>query len=183
MLPRNWNSACTQIEKLQVCILLKARLYTILETASSILKLCLHFIIISPCKVSTKTETVISTDNISMINLVLTNNKNFWNWFSSHWSLEKYYTCSIYCVVLTEYYFLNILFISLSHSCLLHNGSNILDPASIIYIVWYFFTHFGLAMTWYRKWPENFWLFTQSNKRLININDLMRSLISFLYTT
>ena len=48
-------------------------LYTGLGIASSILKLCLHFMIISPYTVSTKTETMISIDNISMTNVVFTN--------------------------------------------------------------------------------------------------------------
>ena len=48
-------------------------LYTGLETASIIIKLCLHLMIISPYTVSTKTETMISIDNIFMTNVVFTN--------------------------------------------------------------------------------------------------------------
>ena len=57
-----------------------------------------------------------------MTNVVFTNYGIFWNRFSSHCSIEKHYTCSIYYVVLTEYFFLNRLYIAVSHSCILHNG-------------------------------------------------------------
>ena len=48
-------------------------LYTGLGTASSIPKLCLYFMIISPYIVSTKTEAMISIANIFMTNVVFTN--------------------------------------------------------------------------------------------------------------
>ena len=114
----------------------RTMLYTDHGTASSILKLCLHFMIISPYTVFTKTEKMISIDSIFMRNVVFTNYGIHSNTFSSHCSIEKHYTCSIYCVVLTEYFFLNTfyivlsqscillnrLYIVLSHSCILHNG-------------------------------------------------------------
>ena len=37
------------------------------------IKLCLHFMIISPCTVSTKTKIMILVDNIFMTNVVFTN--------------------------------------------------------------------------------------------------------------
>ena len=118
----NWRGARMQSEKLQVWILLGPMLYTGLGTASSIPKLCLHFMIILPYIVSTKTETMISIANIFMTNVVFTNYWILWNNFSFHCSIEKDYTCSIFCVVLTEYCFLKRFHISLSHSCILHNG-------------------------------------------------------------
>ena len=118
----NWHSARTQSEKLQVWILLGPMLYTGLGTVSSILKLCLHFMIITPYTVSTKPETMISIDKIFMTNVVFTNYGILRNSFSSYCRIEKRYACSIYCVVLTEYVFLNRLHITLSHSCILHNG-------------------------------------------------------------
>ena len=108
-LPRNtavpWpnrHGARTQSEKLQVWILLGPMLSTGLGTASSILKLCLHFII-SPYTASIKTETMISID-IFMINGAFTNHGILWNSFSSHCSIEKHCTYSIYCVVLTKHF-------------------------------------------------------------------------------
>ena len=38
---------------------------------------------------------------------------------------------------------------------------------------------FGEAMTWYRKWWTNFWLFTQGNKRLSNTTMKFNDLIFF----
>ena len=118
----NQHSARTQSEDLHVWILPRPMLYIDLGTASSILKLFLHFIIISPYTVSTKTETTISIDNIFMTNVVFTTHGILGNSFSSHCSIPNRYTCSMYCVILTEYFFLNTLHIALSHSCILHNG-------------------------------------------------------------
>ena len=99
----NRHGARTQSEKLQVWILLGPMLYTGLGTASSILKLCFHFMIISPYTVPIKIATMISID-IFMINGAFTNHGILWNSFSSHWSIEKHCTCSIYCVVLTKHF-------------------------------------------------------------------------------
>ena len=65
---------------------------------------------------------MISIDNIFMTNVVFKNHEILWNSFSSHCSIEQHYTCSIYCVVLTEYFFLNRVHIALSPSYILHNG-------------------------------------------------------------
>ena len=72
-LQHNWHGASTQSEKLKVWILPKAMLYTGLVTASSILKLCLHFTIISPNTVSTNTENNDIINNIFMKKVVFTN--------------------------------------------------------------------------------------------------------------
>ena len=118
----NWRGARMQSKKLQVWILPGPILYTGLGTASSIPKLCLYFMIISPNIVSTKTKTMISIDNTFMTNVVVTNYWILWNNFSSHCSIEKHCTCSTFCVVFTEYCFLNRFHIALCHSCILHNG-------------------------------------------------------------
>ena len=99
----------------------RAMLYTSLGTSNTILKLCLHFMIISPYIVPTKTETMILIDSIFMTNVVFTNYGIISNTFSSHYSIGKDYPCSIYRVVLTEYFFLNTLYFALSHSCILLN--------------------------------------------------------------